>query len=207
MTLPAALPAILEHHLEKHVAASQDALLVPTRSDGSLARSNWNSTFRRASDAIGLPAVWRHELRHTGATLAAAAAATTKELMRRLGHSSPSPPSSTSTPLTTATPRSPVASTSYSGQLTHQRITIRRRSRSRRLPRSGSRVGRAGSRRNEESKTSTDRSRAPRLPAAMPVRFRLPAPALPQIRRRVRALPPEEISFRGPEQRLEMTPF
>ncbi|MGZ6859736.1 MAG: site-specific integrase, partial [Blastococcus sp.] len=30
-----------------------------------------------------------HELRHTGATLAAATGATTKELMRRLGHSSP----------------------------------------------------------------------------------------------------------------------
>ena len=54
-----------------------------------LARSNWNSTFRRAADAIGLPAVRPHELRHTGATLAAATGATTKELMRRLGHSSP----------------------------------------------------------------------------------------------------------------------
>jgi len=39
--------------------------------------------------AIGLPAVRPHELRHTGATLAAATGATTKELMRRLGHSSP----------------------------------------------------------------------------------------------------------------------
>ncbi|MGZ4565948.1 MAG: tyrosine-type recombinase/integrase [Blastococcus sp.] len=39
--------------------------------------------------AIGLPPVRPHELRHTGATLAAATGATTKELMRRLGHSSP----------------------------------------------------------------------------------------------------------------------
>ena len=60
-----------------------------TRSGANLARSNWNSTFRRAADAIGLPAVRPHELRHTGATLAAATGATTKELMRRLGHSSP----------------------------------------------------------------------------------------------------------------------
>ncbi|SDO15391.1 hypothetical protein [Geodermatophilus sp. DSM 45219] len=54
-------------------------------SGGYLARSNWNSTFRRAADAIGLPAVRPHELRHSGATLAASTGATTKELMRRLG--------------------------------------------------------------------------------------------------------------------------
>ncbi len=89
VTLPAAIAAVLEDHLEKHVAASPDALLFSTSSGGYLARSNWNSTFRRAADAIGLPAVRPHELRHTGATLAASTGATTKELMRRLGHSSP----------------------------------------------------------------------------------------------------------------------
>nr|WP_281371667.1 site-specific integrase [Petropleomorpha daqingensis] len=89
VTLPAGVAAALEDHLEKHVRPSPDALLFSTSSGGYLARSNWNSTFRRAADAIGLPAVRPHELRHTGATLAAATGATTKELMRRLGHSSP----------------------------------------------------------------------------------------------------------------------
>src|SRR3954453_20392437 len=89
VTLPAAIAAVLEEHLRNHVPASPDALLFSTSSGGYLARSNWNSTFRRAADAIGLPAVRPHELRHTGATLAAATGATTKELMRRLGHSSP----------------------------------------------------------------------------------------------------------------------
>ncbi|MGY1705320.1 tyrosine-type recombinase/integrase [Geodermatophilus sp. SYSU D00697] len=89
VTLPAAIAAVLEYHLEKHVGPSPDALLFSTSSGGYLARSNWNSTFRRAADAMGLPAVRPHELRHTGATLAAATGATTKELMRRLGHSSP----------------------------------------------------------------------------------------------------------------------
>ena len=89
VTLPTATATALEGHLEKHVAGSPDALLFSTSSGGYLARSNWNSTFRRAADAIGLPAVRPHELRHTGATLAAATGATTKELMRRLGHSSP----------------------------------------------------------------------------------------------------------------------
>ncbi len=89
VALPAAVAAVLEEHLEKHVSVSPDALLFATSTGGYLARSNWNATFRRAADAIGLPAVRPHELRHTGATLAAATGATTKELMRRLGHSSP----------------------------------------------------------------------------------------------------------------------
>jgi hypothetical protein len=89
VTLPAAIAAVLKDHLEKHVAAAPDTLLFSTSSGGYLARSNWNSTFRRTADAIGLPAIRPHELRHTGATLAAATGATTKELMRRLGHSSP----------------------------------------------------------------------------------------------------------------------
>ncbi|RBY75803.1 site-specific integrase [Geodermatophilus sp. TF02-6] len=87
--LPAGIAAVLEDHLEKHVSAPPESLLFSTSSGGYLARSNWNSTFRRAANAIGLPAVRPHELRHTGATLAAATGATTKELMRRLGHSSP----------------------------------------------------------------------------------------------------------------------
>ncbi len=81
-TDPAAVP-------EKHVGVAPDALLFSTSSGGYLTRSNWNSTFRRAANTIGLPAVRPHELRHTGATLAASTGATTKELMRRLGHSSP----------------------------------------------------------------------------------------------------------------------
>jgi integrase len=89
VTLPAAIAAALEEHLEEHVASSPEVLLFGTSTGGYLARSNWNSTFRRAADAIGLPSVRPHELRHTGATLAAATGATTKELMRRLGHSSP----------------------------------------------------------------------------------------------------------------------
>ncbi len=89
VTLPAAVAAAVADHLDRHVPDSPEALLFGTRSGGYLARSNWNSTFRRAADTIGLPSVRPHELRHTGATLAAGTGATTKELMRRLGHSSP----------------------------------------------------------------------------------------------------------------------
>jgi integrase len=89
VTLPAAVAAAVADHLDQHVPDSPESLLFGTSSGGYLARSNWNQTFRRAAEAIGLPSVRPHELRHTGATLAAATGATTKELMRRLGHSSP----------------------------------------------------------------------------------------------------------------------
>jgi integrase len=89
VTLPNAVAAVLADHLDRYVPAFPKALLFGTSSGGSLARDTWQQTFRRAAQAIRLPPVRPHELRHTGATLAAATGATTKELMRRLGHSSP----------------------------------------------------------------------------------------------------------------------
>ncbi|NEM08321.1 hypothetical protein [Geodermatophilus normandii] len=47
MTLLAAIAAVLDDHLERHVAAAPDTLLFSTSSGGYLARSNWNETFRR----------------------------------------------------------------------------------------------------------------------------------------------------------------
>lgn len=44
--------------------------------------------FERARSKVGLDHLTIHDLRHTGNTFAAAAGATTKDLMRRLGHSS-----------------------------------------------------------------------------------------------------------------------
>lgn len=45
--------------------------------------------FKRARKAIGRPDLRFHDLRHTGATMAAQAGATMRELMDRLGHSTP----------------------------------------------------------------------------------------------------------------------
>jgi integrase len=44
--------------------------------------------FRRAREKVGLEHLTVHDLRHTGNTYAAAAGATTKDLMKRLGHAS-----------------------------------------------------------------------------------------------------------------------
>jgi integrase len=45
--------------------------------------------FTRARRKVGMPDFRFHDLRHTGQTLAASTGATTKDLMRRLGHASP----------------------------------------------------------------------------------------------------------------------
>lgn len=88
VALPAFVAAAVAEHLDEHVDAGPTALVFGTSSGTFLAGSNFNSTFRRAVDACGLDPVRIHELRHTGATLAAATGASTKDLMHRLGHSS-----------------------------------------------------------------------------------------------------------------------
>jgi integrase len=89
VALPAKVASALADHLDTYVADSPDALVFGTSTGGYLARSNWGQTFRRAVEACALPPVRTHELRHTGATLAAATGATTAELMSRMGHASP----------------------------------------------------------------------------------------------------------------------
>ena len=51
--------------------------------------STAGSVWRPAVEQVGLDGLRVHDLRHTAATLAAAAGATTKELMERMGHTSP----------------------------------------------------------------------------------------------------------------------
>ena len=52
-------------------------------------RSNFSRlVWRPAVQRLGLEGLRFHDLRHTAATLAAAAGATTKELMERMGHTS-----------------------------------------------------------------------------------------------------------------------
>ena len=88
VALPAFVAATVVAHLETHVGDDPGALIFGTGSGNFLAGSNFHGIFRRAVSACGLDPVRVHELRHTGATLAAATGASTKDLMHRLGHSS-----------------------------------------------------------------------------------------------------------------------
>ncbi len=77
----------IEAHLRDHVQPTPDALLFPTTTGGHLWHSGMNSHFVKARAAAGRDDLRWHDLRHTGATLAAQAGATTAELQARLGHS------------------------------------------------------------------------------------------------------------------------
>ena len=49
----------------------------------------WQHEWVRARTKVGRPDLHLHDLRHVAGTLAAATGASTKELMRRLGHATP----------------------------------------------------------------------------------------------------------------------
>jgi len=84
---PHVLPAV-EHHLSRHVPPAKDSLLFVGRDSGEqLASSTLYRWFYPAREAAGRADLRWHDLRHTGATLAALTGATLPELMNRLGHS------------------------------------------------------------------------------------------------------------------------
>jgi len=85
-----ALPPVLVPELRAHlVGASADARVFVGPKGGVPERSNFHAIWDRARVAVGREDLHLHDLRHFGATLAAQAGATTKELMARLGHASP----------------------------------------------------------------------------------------------------------------------
>jgi integrase len=89
LALPALLVGALHDHLEAYVADGPEELLFTTeRSGGTPARSTWRRVWTAARETAGVDCTF-HDLRHVAGTLNAAAGATVKEAMARLGHSSP----------------------------------------------------------------------------------------------------------------------
>ena len=84
---PHVLPA-LQTHLEKFSAPGPDGLVFTGSLGQPLRRGSLYTAWARASRELGVSGIRIHDLRHTGATLAAATGASTKELMNRLGHAS-----------------------------------------------------------------------------------------------------------------------
>lgn len=85
---PHLLPAIKDH-LEKFVDPDKDDLLFPAAQGGHLAPASLYRQFYKARSAAKRDDLRWHDLRHSGAVLAAATGATLAELMARLGHSTP----------------------------------------------------------------------------------------------------------------------
>ena len=89
VAVPPHLVPRLAEHLAEHVGPGPGALLFPAKHGGSLALSTFNKAYHPARAEAGRPDLRLHDLRHTGATLAAATGATLADLMGRLGHSTP----------------------------------------------------------------------------------------------------------------------
>lgn len=85
---PHVVPA-LQRHLDEYTAGGAEALVFVTSRGGRVSQAAFTKPFKDALEAIGRREVRVHDLRHFGAVAAAQAGATTKELMDRLGHSTP----------------------------------------------------------------------------------------------------------------------
>ena len=86
--LPHDVMQVVGAHLDAFTGAGGDSLVFTT-SNGTPVHSGTRTTmFRRAAASAGRNDLRFHDLRHTGATLAAQSGATLPDLMRRLGHSS-----------------------------------------------------------------------------------------------------------------------
>lgn len=89
VTIPPHLTDGLRHHLDTYAEPGRNGLVFPAVGGGYLNHGSFYKRWREAREAAGRPDLRLHDARHTGAVLAARAGATLKELMTRLGHSSP----------------------------------------------------------------------------------------------------------------------
>jgi integrase len=90
VTLPAVALEALAEHLGRYAMPGPDGLVFTSTAETYILRSNFSRwVWRPAVQRLGLDGLRFHDMRHTAATLAAAAGATTKELMERIGHTSP----------------------------------------------------------------------------------------------------------------------
>jgi integrase len=90
VAIPPHIRPILKAHLKTHVGKGADSLLFPADDGaGHLRDDQYRVHWEKARNAIRKPNLRVHDLRHVGAVLAAQSGATTAELMRRLGHTTP----------------------------------------------------------------------------------------------------------------------
>lgn len=107
VAIPPHLLPLVHDHLDRFAEPGTSGLLFPAASGGHLSQSTLNGKparrriikgriinesatgFCAAREAAGRPDLRLHDLRHTGAVLAAQTGATLAELMARLGHSTP----------------------------------------------------------------------------------------------------------------------
>lgn len=90
ITIPEPVVADVERHLAEFSEPGANGFVFTGPKGGPLRRATFYKAWRSALAAAGMDnSLKPHDLRHTGNTLAAATGASTKELMARMGQSSP----------------------------------------------------------------------------------------------------------------------
>lgn len=89
VAIPPHLLPLVKAHLAEHTQAGRDGLLFPSASGGHLAPATLYGAYYPARDKAGRPDLRFHDLRHSGAVMAADEGATLADLMDRLGHATP----------------------------------------------------------------------------------------------------------------------
>jgi integrase len=87
--LPTVAARALANHLDEFTGPSPDAFVFTSASGLMVDEATRTRFFGKARIAAGRPDLRFHDLRHTGATLATLAGAGIRDVMRRLGHTTP----------------------------------------------------------------------------------------------------------------------
>lgn len=90
IAIPPHLIPVIRAHVDRFAGWGREGLVFPAAQSGQqLAHGTFFKTWDAARKASGRPDLRFHDLRHTGAVMAAQTGATLAELMGRLGHSTP----------------------------------------------------------------------------------------------------------------------
>ncbi|MBB5785582.1 tyrosine-type recombinase/integrase [Jiangella mangrovi] len=89
IAIPEVIVPELRSHLTEFAEPGPDGRVFIGPKGATPTRTNFHTVWRQAATAAGVPELHFHDLRHTGATLAATTGASLRELMERLGHASP----------------------------------------------------------------------------------------------------------------------
>ncbi|UJD20873.1 tyrosine integrase [Mycobacterium phage Zimmer] len=91
VTVPPHVAKMVREHMADRTKMSKgpEALLVTTTQGNRLSKSAFTRSLKKGYTKLGRTELRIHDLRAVGATLAAQSGATTKELMARLGHTTP----------------------------------------------------------------------------------------------------------------------
>lgn len=89
VVIPASIVPDLRWHLRIFAERGNDGRVFVGPKGATPKRTNFHRIWKAATTKAGVPWLHLHDLRHTGATLAAGTGASLRELMERLGHASP----------------------------------------------------------------------------------------------------------------------